>query len=131
MARILVVDDDPDVRELMQIILESGGHRPTIVSTGPQALAAAQEEPFDVALLDVRMEPMDGLEVATELHRGCPNLRIGMVTAADAPDSIAKAVAAKKQGVSRFLPKPLRRREVLGFVDSLLAQEPGDGDSPS
>lgn len=126
MARILVVDDDPDVRDLLKIILESGGHQPTIVSNGPQALEAAQAQTFDLALLDIRMQPMDGLEVATELRQRCPGLCIGMVTAADTPESITKAVAAQKVGVSRFLPKPLRRSEVLGFVSSLLAEKPSD-----
>lgn len=128
MAKILVVDDDADVRDLLKIMLESGQHEPTVVSNGPQALEAARAQAFDLALLDIRMEPMDGLEVATELRKQFPGLRIGMVTAADTPESITKAVAAQKVGVSRFLPKPLRRSEVLGFVNSLLSEKRGEAE---
>ncbi len=126
MARILVADDDADIRDLLELYLEGAGHDATIVASGNEAVEAARRDEFDAALLDIRMAPMDGLQTAEELRKLSSRLRIGLITAADGPETIVKAVTGRRFGVTRFLPKPLRRGEVLGFVASLLAEGGGN-----
>ena len=124
MARILIADDDPDIRDLLQLYLEHAGHEAVPVGSGLEALEMVRQGPFDVALVDIHMVPMDGLQTAEELRKLSVTMRIGMITAANGPEMIIKAVMGRRYGVTRFLPKPLRRAEVLGFVSSLLAESP-------
>ncbi len=66
-AKILVVDDDPDMRETLQIILESGGYTVVMAEDGEQCLAKLKEEQPDLLILDLLMPRMDGFEVCKSL----------------------------------------------------------------
>ena len=66
-AKILVVDDDPDMRETLQMILESGGHKVFLAEDGEQCLAKLKEERPDLLILDLLMPNMDGFEVCKAL----------------------------------------------------------------
>ncbi|MBW2194513.1 MAG: response regulator [Deltaproteobacteria bacterium] len=66
-AKILVVDDDPDMRETLQMILESGGYTVVLAEDGEQCLAVLKEERPDMLILDLLMPKMDGFEVCKAL----------------------------------------------------------------
>ncbi|MDY6836906.1 MAG: response regulator [Thermodesulfobacteriota bacterium] len=66
-TKILVVDDDPDMRETLQMILESAGYAVVLAEDGEQCLSKLKEEPFDLLLLDLLMPNMDGFEVCKAL----------------------------------------------------------------
>ena len=66
-AKILVVDDDPDMRETLQMILESGGYEVVLAEDGEQCLAKLKEEHPDLLILDLLMPNMDGFEVCKAL----------------------------------------------------------------
>jgi CheY-like chemotaxis protein len=66
-AKILVVDDDPDMREALQMILESGGYSVVMAEDGEQCLAKLKEEQPDLLILDLLMPRMDGFEVCKAL----------------------------------------------------------------
>jgi len=66
-TKILVVDDDPDMRETLQMILESVGYAVALAEDGEQCLSKLKEEPFDLLLLDLLMPNMDGFEVCKAL----------------------------------------------------------------
>jgi CheY-like chemotaxis protein len=66
-AKILVVDDDPDMREALQMILESGGYTVVMAEDGEQCLAKLKEEQPDLLILDLLMPRMDGFEVCKAL----------------------------------------------------------------
>ncbi len=66
-AKILVVDDDPDMREALQIILESAGHTVVMAEDGEQCLSKLKEEQPDLLILDLLMPKMDGFEVCKAL----------------------------------------------------------------
>ena len=66
-TKILVVDDDPDMREALQMILESAGYGVVLAEDGRQCLSKLKEEPFDLLLLDLLMPNMDGFEVCKVL----------------------------------------------------------------
>lgn len=116
---MLVVDDEPDVRHLARIVLELSGHVVRVVEAadGPAALAAAEREPIDMAVIDQMMPGQDGLTVATALVARHPDLSIALCSAAmDA----SMATRAEPLGVRWFLPKHelVRLPELL---DELLA----------
>ena len=66
-AKILVVDDDPDMRDALQMILESGGHAVVMAEDGEQCLAKLKDEQPDLMILDLLMPRMDGFEVCKAL----------------------------------------------------------------
>jgi two-component system, cell cycle response regulator CpdR len=78
MARksILVVDDEPMVRESLQLMLKLDGHAIDLVASGPEALQRYDSAPYDIVLTDNRMPGMSGLQLAHEIKRRNPRQRI-------------------------------------------------------
>lgn len=115
-ARILVVDDDPDMQDVMALTLELGGYEVSRASNGQQALERVAEEMPDLILLDMRMPVMDGWTFAAELRRryasGAP---IVVCTAAEDAQRRAREVDAVG-----CLSKPFELDELLRLVESLL-----------
>jgi len=109
-VRILVVDDEPGLRQSLKLILADEGHAVTDAADGATALARAAAEPFDVILCDVRMARMDGLEFLRRYREaGGPALVI-MMSAYGSEDS---AIAAMKEGAYDYIAKPFRADEVV------------------
>jgi CheY-like chemotaxis protein len=120
MATVLVVDDDPAIREYVSDILELEGHTVRSVADGYAALAAIEADRPDCMLLDVMMPGMSGHEVLSAVRKadGGPGLPVLMLTAA-ADD--AQAWQAWDGGVDYFLAKPFDADQLLRFVDYLFA----------
>ena len=85
-GKILVVDDDPDMREALQMILQSAGYTVVLAEDGEQCLSKLKKEPFDLLLLDLLMPKMDGFEVCKALkdpryakHAGMPIIILSSV----------------------------------------------------
>ncbi|HWB65807.1 MAG TPA: BTAD domain-containing putative transcriptional regulator [Mycobacteriales bacterium] len=116
--RILVVDDNPSNRRLLEAMLESSQYRVITVEDGPTALAIADREPVDLVLLDWQMPGLDGFEVCRRLRAqpATATLPIVMVTASGKD---AK-VAALDVGADDFLARPFDQAELLARVRSLL-----------
>ena len=105
MPRILVADDDPTARLLMQAALGKTGFEVSVAEDGEQALQAFAHTTFDMVLLDVDMPRLDGYAVCRELRRRCGEaLPIVMVTGMDDPASIEAAFDA---GATDFVAKPI------------------------
>jgi two-component system OmpR family response regulator len=68
MATILVVDDDPKIRDVLRLYLEREGHRPTFAADGTEALSAARQQRPALVLLDVMLPGLDGFEVCRRLR---------------------------------------------------------------
>ncbi len=109
--RMLLVDDDPTYRDLLQRALERRGHAARTAATAAEALALAAAEPFDAAILDLKLEHTSGLGLIGPLKVCQPGLRILLLTGYA---SIATAVEAIKLGATHYLPKP-------AGVDAILA----------
>lgn len=109
---ILVAEDHPVNRKFVGTLLERMGHRVTFATTGHEALAAVQERPFDLVLMDIHMPEMDGL-TSTRLIRQLPGERgqlpILALTADVMQGSEERALAA---GVNEFLTKPIQREHL-------------------
>ncbi len=106
---VLVVDDEPRIRATLAYLLEGDGHTVAAVSNGKDALAAARRDPFDVALLDLRLGSDDGLDLIGPLLEALPRLRILVITA---NATIASAVEAVRRGALDYLPKPFTPEQV-------------------
>jgi len=115
-GRILVVDDEYGVRSGIRQILELEGYSVSDADTGEAALLHLETEPVDVVLLDYRLPDMDGLSVLRRLKERGVDAMVCMITAYA---NIDTAVAATRQGVDFFLPKPFLPDDLLGVVATL------------
>jgi CheY-like chemotaxis protein len=102
-GKILVVDDEPEVRLVLTEFLESRGFEVAAAASGAQALAMVDEVKPHVVLLDVTMPEMDGLETLKRLAALKPGLPIIMVTANADVDITSKLLA---MGAADYIPKP-------------------------
>ncbi len=101
-AKILVVDDDPDIRSILQDRLESLGHQVVNAENGRAALSRIGQESPDLILLDLQMPDMDGIRVLKKLQGNC-DFPVIVITAFG---TIEKAVEAMKEGAMDFITKP-------------------------
>lgn len=118
--RILLVDDEEHIRQMMRLTLEAAGYAVGEASDGPEALRLYAEDPsWDVVVLDQRMPGMDGLETLRRLRVGNPRARIIMATAYG---SIELAVDAMKLGAGDFLRKPMTPETLRNAVAAALTK---------
>jgi two-component system response regulator GlrR len=113
-AKILLVDDDPDILTLVAMRLNSAGYQVRTAESGEKALAAFSVEQPQVLITDLRMGGMDGMALFESVHARAPTLPVIVLTA---HGSIPDAVAATKRGVFGFLPKPLDSKMLLEQVE--------------
>ncbi|HRD33432.1 MAG TPA: sigma-54 dependent transcriptional regulator [Rhodocyclaceae bacterium] len=112
-TRILVVEDDAALRDAVCMTLELARHHVVGVDGGPGALAALEREVFDLVISDLRMQPMDGLELLGEIRTRVPQLPVLLMTAYG---DVEKAVSAMRGGACDFLMKPFEPDVLLAHV---------------
>lgn len=118
MARILIIDDEHNIRMMVGLALKSVGHTVTAASDGPEGIERfGNGTMWDLVLLDQRMPEMDGLEVLHELRAKDESARIIMITAFG---TIDLAVDAMKAGAVDFLRKPFSTDTLRGAVEVVL-----------
>nr|WSY53970.1 response regulator [Streptomyces sp. NBC_00886] len=121
MAHVLIADDDADIRDLVAFKLTQNGHRVTAVEDGMAALRTAREQPVDLALLDIRMPGLSGLDVCREL-RAAPEtatLPVIMITARSQEGDVEVGFAA---GADDYIIKPFSPRELSSRVVAVLSR---------
>ena len=118
-ARILVVDDEAEIRRSVRMILEYEGHDVQEASSGPEALALVQREPPDLVFLDIKMPGMDGLEVLQKMREVNEALPIVIISG---HATVSTAVEATKLGAFDFIEKPLSSERVLVTIRNVLDQ---------
>jgi NtrC-family two-component system response regulator AlgB len=101
--RVLIVDDEKNIRRTLATALESMGHETSAVANGALALAELRRAPFDAVLLDLRLSQESGLALLDEIARLSPSVAVVMMTAYA---SIETAVDAMRRGAFDYLPKP-------------------------
>ncbi|GIJ55868.1 DNA-binding response regulator [Virgisporangium aurantiacum] len=115
--RVLVVDDDPIVADVVCRYLEQDGCQVRLAGTGEQALAAAAAEPPDLVVLDLMLPGIDGLEVLRRLRGRDPALPVVLLTAlGDEPDR----VLGLERGADDYVAKPFSPRELVLRIRSVL-----------
>jgi CheY-like chemotaxis protein len=117
---ILCADDDPDILALLALRLEGAGFRVVQAADGEQALALARELQPSVAVLDVMMPRMVGLDVLKALRAdpSTRNIRVVLVSARAQQSDIESGLAA---GADAYLAKPFQASDLIGLVQGLLA----------
>jgi CheY-like chemotaxis protein len=120
MKRILIVDDQPDIRELVRMTLEIDGHEVHEAEDGASALQAARRLAPELVLLDVMMPGgMDGLAVCRAL-RSDPSRRRTRIVMLSARGQKSDIEAGRAAGADAYLAKPFSPRQVLDVVSRLL-----------
>jgi two-component system OmpR family response regulator len=126
--RLLVVDDEPTVRELLAATLRFAGFAVSSAATGAEAVAAASAEPPDLVLLDVMLPDMDGFEVVRRLRAeparvGRPgHVPILFLTARDAPEDKVSGLAI---GGDDYVTKPFHLEELIARIRAILRRTGG------
>jgi DNA-binding response OmpR family regulator len=121
-ARVLVVDDDPTVSDVVCRYLERAGFRVTSASDGPEALAAAAHSRPDLVVLDLMLPGIDGLEVCRRLRRDAAGLPVIMLTALGEETD---RVLGLQVGADDYVTKPFSPRELVLRVQSVLRRVAG------
>lgn len=119
-AGILVADDEIDFRTMLKNILVDAGHTIITAEDGTMAINALQERSFDLALLDVRMPRVDGVEVLNFIKQHYIDTQVIMITGVN---EVRMAVDCMKNGAFYYLTKPYSIDELLSLVDRALDQK--------
>jgi DNA-binding response OmpR family regulator len=125
-ARILIVDDEPDILLMLRVNLESEGYEAAMAADGETALERARAEPFDLVLLDVMMPVMDGWGVLEGLSRMTDPPRVVVVSAKSSDKDVDRALDA---GALDYLLKPFSPRHLVQVVRDVLALPDADVES--
>ncbi|MER3425119.1 MAG: sigma-54-dependent Fis family transcriptional regulator [Nitrospiraceae bacterium] len=116
---ILVVDDEPEMRALLQDVLQEAGYRVSVSDGGREALRRLSEDGYGVVLTDLRMKGMQGIELLTEIKRTAPEINVILMTAFG---SVETAIEAMKQGAYDYLIKPIKNEELLRVTERAIRE---------
>ena len=137
--RTLIVDDEPDIRELLEITLGRMGIETTAAESLEQAYACLEKGPFDLCLTDMQLPDGNGLQLVEHINQKHPEIPVAMITAFGSVDA---AIGALKAGAFDFVQKPIDLDQLRKLVETALkiAQAPDQapsggakllGDSPT
>jgi two-component system cell cycle response regulator CpdR len=119
MARILLAEDDDQMRAFLARGLRRAGHTVDAVADGESALARSPEAPYDLLLADVVMPGIDGIELARQMAARQPKLRVMFITGFAAVTLQSDRLAPHRP---RVLTKPFHLRHLIAEIDALLSQ---------
>jgi DNA-binding response OmpR family regulator len=118
MVKILIMDDEPSLRNIVYNIIKPLGHPVFTAEDGHQALEIGKREIPDIALLDIRVPDMDGLEVLDELKKVNPNIKAIMLSGFG---DVESAVFALKRGAFDYIAKPFKVDDIVAVVNKAIA----------
>ncbi len=123
--RVLIIDDDPDVREALRLILEPNGYRVTLCASGPEGRAAAQRERPDVILLDIMLSTVsEGFHIAYDFRKDEKLRDVPIIMISSIGESVgmefASEVGSDYMPAEVFLAKPLHAATVLSAIKDVL-----------
>lgn len=121
MANILVIDDNPEFRDILRTHLEANGHRTVLAGNGEQGLTLLEREGIDIVLTDILMPQRDGVEVLREAKRRWPGLPVIAISGGGWIGANELLGMAERLGADNILQKPVRRDDLLKAVDDALA----------
>ncbi len=118
MAKILLVDDESSVLQTVRMLLASEHHEVVPVTDGTEALKIIQSESaFDILITDLRMTPVDGMQLLKAAQNARPEMPIIVISAYCSSDTVSTAMAL---GCATYIKKPFRIEEVLRAVEDAL-----------
>ena len=121
--RILIVDDEPDIRQLVALILKSAGHATATVNSGKEALQILDGEDFDMVILDIMMPEMDGWEVCRQIksRTRTKNLPVIFLTVRGQP--LDRVIGLEVVHADGYVTKPFEREQLLATINSCLTPQ--------
>jgi PAS domain S-box-containing protein len=122
-ARILVAEDYPTNRDVVQLHLESVGHEIVLAVNGREAVEKCSQEKFDMVFMDVQMPEMDGLAATREIRRTCTHYDDVPIVALTANAEIDTKLFCLEAGMNDVVTKPIRRDVLISAVNAWLAPE--------
>ena len=121
-AKILVVDDEEDTRELFHTVLSGEGYHVTLANNGDEAQTLFKTGSFDLVISDIIMPDVDGLQLLQEIRKIGPTVDVIMTTGLGQVDAYIKAMSL---GAVEYLNKPVRIHELKGIVQRVLRKRRG------
>jgi len=119
-ARILVVDDDENIRKVLVAILEDEGYTADSVDTARKAIEKTRTNYYNLALIDVRLPDMEGIELLTKMRDTTPKMRKIIITGYP---TLQNAVEAVNKGANAYVMKPFDIEKVLKEIEEQLKKQ--------
>ncbi len=120
MARILVIDDNPALREAICELLQQAGFETVPLTSGRRAAQIHRAEPVQLVITDIFMPDTDGLEIVSEFRRNFPDVKIIAMSGGGSLGMMELLSVAERMGAHRSLMKPFDLHELLSVVKDLL-----------
>jgi DNA-binding NtrC family response regulator len=119
-ARILVVDDDESIRKVLATILEDNGYAVDTAKNGEEAIKKSRLKFYNVALIDIRLPDIEGIELLTKMRNTTPKMRKIIITGYPA---LQNAIDALNKGADAYIVKPFDMDKVLQTIKEQLKQQ--------
>lgn len=127
MSRILVVDDDPGLADVVRRVLERSGHEVQVAATGLEGAERHREQAADLAVIDIHMPEMDGLELLVQFRTIAPAMPVIVMSGGAQTGGLNLLGDARLLGAFATLAKPFSIDELLGAVARALPPKPRAG----
>ncbi|MCX7043902.1 MAG: response regulator [Candidatus Sumerlaeota bacterium] len=120
MTRILVIDDEEQVRKTLQLILEQAGYEVIGAPDGNVGIELFRKNPTDLVITDLLMPEKEGLETIMEIRRDFPDAKIIAISGGGREGALNFLAVAQKMGAAATLSKPFERKQLLEAVTKVL-----------
>jgi YesN/AraC family two-component response regulator len=130
MARILIIDDEPQIRSMLKLMLEREGYEVVEAPDGVEGIKIYRQNPADLIITDLIMPNKDGIGMIIDLKKEFPDVNIIAMSGGglNKPEGYLKG--AKKLGAACTLTKPIDREEMLRAVKDILKESPSPEEQP-
>jgi DNA-binding response OmpR family regulator len=125
-ARILVIDDNDDVRASLQLSLEAEGFEVAVAADGRSGMALLREHGADVVVTDILMPHQDGVETILDVRKDFPGVKVIAMSGAAPVYGFDYLAVPRELGVARILRKPFEIHELVDILRELIARDPRD-----
>jgi DNA-binding NtrC family response regulator len=119
-ARILIVDDDESIRKVLSAILADEGYEVDTAGNGKEAIDKSNEKLYNLALIDIRLPDMEGVEILAKIKVTVPKMRKIIITGFP---SLQNAVAALNKGADAYIMKPFDVENILTAIKEQLSKQ--------
>jgi CheY-like chemotaxis protein len=119
-ARILIIEDDNEVREFLESLLERAGYETLAAGNGKEGVELFSSTAVDLVITDIIMPEKDGIETIMDMKRGRPDLKVIAISGGGRAEPENYLHSARLLGADRTIKKPFTNEDILGAVGELL-----------